>query len=148
MRKRFIGLWQEFKTFAFKGNMLDLAVGVIIGSSLTGLAQSIAKDLLMPIVNYMTGGIRNLLVFTRVIKVHQFDFLSGYLPAVKFNDFFTTLFNFFLQMVCIFIIVKFVNTITKKNEEAPKKAASTETEKLLAEIRDLLKEQHDDTTGD
>lgn len=142
MLNRLKNLWQEFKEFAFKGNMLELAVGVIIGSSLSGLAQSIAKDLLMPMINYMTGGIKNLLLFIKVVKIHQFDFLSHYLPPLKLNDFITTLFNFLLQMACIFIIVKFVKKIAVKNTEAPIKGASGDTEKLLEEIRDLLREQN------
>ena len=126
----------EFKEFISKGNVLDLAVGVIIGSAFSKIVTSLVNDILMPFLGLITGG-------------HDFTTLT-----LKFKDatinyglFIQNVLDFLLMAICIFLIVKIFNTLkdnfTKKEiEEAKKEEPKKSNEELLLEeIRDLLKSQ-------
>lgn len=120
---------EEFKAFAVKGNVLDMAVGVIIGGAFTSIVNSLVADVFTPILGMITGGI-------------DFSDLSfGILDAqIMIGNFLNAVISFLLTAFCVFLIVKAVNKITKKKEEeqAPAPEPSAE-EVLLTEIRDLLK---------
>ena len=124
--KKFI---EEFKAFAVKGNVLDMAVGVIIGGAFTSIVNSLVADVFTPILGMITGGI-------------DFSDLSfGILDAqIMIGNFLNAVISFILTAFCVFLIVKAVNKITKKKEEEPAPAPEPSAEEvLLTEIRDLLK---------
>ena len=110
-------IWNEFKEFAFKGNVIDMAVGVMIGSAFTSIVTSVVNDLFTPLLSLLTSGI---------------DFKSLSIPlgsgegAAQFayGNFIQTVINFFLVAICIFAFVKFVNRLRSKkheHEQAPAK---------------------------
>jgi len=128
----------EFKTFAMRGNVLDLAVGIIIGGAFGKIVSSLVADVLMPPVGLLVGGVN----FTDwKIKLYEAVMEAGQVvkPAVTLNigNFIQTIFDFIIITFSIFVVIKAVNTINKKKEAAP--AAPSKQEELLSEIRDLLK---------
>ena len=123
---------EEFKAFALKGNVMDLAVGVIIGGAFGAITTSLIDDLLMPLIGIVVGGI-------------DFGGLAVTVggATLAYGSFLTAVINFLLIALVVFWLVKAMNALTKK-KEAEKPAAPPEPsaeEKLLTEIRDLLKER-------
>lgn len=135
-------MWQEFKEFAFKGNVVDMAVGVIIGSAFGKIVTSLVSDILMPILGALTGGIdfsdMKLVIGNAVLE-------NGEPAAIAYGSFIQNIIDFLIMAMCIFLMVKVLNKITtslkKPEEEKEEKPAGPTQEELLAEIRDLLKEQ-------
>ena len=135
-------MWQEFKEFAFKGNVVDMAVGVIIGGAFGKIVTSLVSDILMPILGALTGGINftamKLIIGNAVLE-------NGEPAAIAYGSFIQNVIDFLIMAMCIFLMVKVLNKITsslKKPEvEKEEKPAGPTQEELLAEIRDLLKEQ-------
>ncbi|MBV7484981.1 large conductance mechanosensitive channel protein MscL [Bordetella sp. BOR01] len=142
------GFLKEFRDFAVKGNAMDLAVGVIIGAAFGKIVDSVVRDLIMPIVNFILGG--------SVDFSNKFLVLStpdGYTGPMTYADltqagavvlawgnFITILINFILLALVVFIIVKAINSARRKDEAAPAEpAAPPEDVLVLREIRDLLK---------
>jgi len=129
----------EFKTFAMRGNVLDLAVGIIIGGAFGKIVSSLVADILMPPIGMLIGGIN----FTELnVVLHQAvaDEAGQVVKAavtMNVGTFLQTIFDFIIITFSIFLVVKAVNSINKKKEAAP--AAPSKQEELLAEIRDLLK---------
>jgi len=128
----------EFKTFAMRGNVLDMAVGIIIGGAFGKIVSSLVADIIMPPIGMLIGGIN----FTEwSIKLQNAVIEAGQTvkPAVTLNigNFIQTVFDFMIIAFSIFLMIKAINTVNKKKEAAP--AAPTKQEELLAEIRDLLK---------
>lgn len=124
-------MWKEFKTFAVKGNMLDLAIGVIIGAAFGKIVSSLVNDIIMPIIGLMLGGID---LTALSIPLGDADLMYG--------AFLQTLIDFFIIAFSIFLFIKFLNKFKKKEEEkAPEAPTPTKEEILLTEIRDLLKER-------
>ena len=127
-----MGFIKEFKEFAVKGNVMDMAVGVIIGGAFGKIVTSLVNDVFMPIIGIITGGID----FTDLsVKVGEAE--------IKYGQFIQNVVDFILVALCIFLVIKAINKFKKKEEEKP--AAPPEPskeEKLLGEIRDLLKEQN------
>lgn len=108
-------LLKEFKEFAFKGNVIDMAVGVVIGSAFTSIVTSVVNDLFTPLIAALTGSVD----FTALaIKLGEGEDA----PAILIGNFIQTVINFFLIAICIFMFVKFVNKLRKPKEEAPAKA--------------------------
>lgn len=129
----------EFKTFAMRGNVLDMAVGIIIGGAFGKIVSSLVADVIMPPVGVLIGGIN----FTEwKIKLHEAVIEAGQVvkPDVTLNigNFIQTIFDFIIIAFSIFLVVKAVNTFNKKKETV---AAPTKQEVLLTEIRDLLKDK-------
>lgn len=125
---------EEFKTFAMKGNVMDMAVGVIIGGAFGKIVTSLVDDILMPIIGAITGGVD----FSGLsIKV------GG--AAIAYGNFIQNIIDFLIVALCIFMMIKVMNGVAdkmKKEEEAkPEEPKGPTTEELLAEIRDLLKDQ-------
>ena len=129
-----MALFNEFKKFAMKGNVLDLAIGMIIGAAFTGIVKSIVDNILSPVLGLITGGVD----FSK-FKI----LLSGEgEKAVYMNIglFLNSVIYFLLVAFTIFLMVKTINSMKKKEEEKPAApAAPPRQEVLLEEIRDLLK---------
>lgn len=133
-----MGMFKEFKDFAMRGNVVDLAVAVIIGGAFGKIVASFVADVLMPPIGILLGGVD----FTSfVITLKQ---AIGDQPAVTLNygKFIQTVVDFLIIAFSIFIMVKSINNFKKKQEEPPVAPPEpTNEEKLLMEIRDLLKEK-------
>ena len=128
----------EFKEFAMRGNVLDMAVGVVIGGAFGKITTSLVNDIIMPLISMLTGGI-DFSSWKWVLKAAQGDAAE---VAVNFGNFIAVVLDFIIIALAIFCMLKAINKLHKKKEEAP--AAPPEPsaeEKLLAEIRDLLKEK-------
>ena len=125
---------QEFKEFALKGNVVDLAVGVVVGAAFNSIVQSLLNDIIMPLVGLITSG-ENFTGFS-------YRFGPGADQVVAYGKFIQNIINFFIIALSVFIVVKVINRIrTPQQPEGEEKAAApTETE-LLTEIRDLMKEE-------
>ena len=108
-------LLKEFKEFAFKGNVIDMAVGVVIGSAFTGIVTSVVNDLFTPIIAKLTGSVD----FTALAIALG---AGEDAPTIALGSFIQAVINFFLIAICVFIFVKFVNKLRKPKVEAPKPA--------------------------
>lgn len=139
--KKFI---EEFKAFAMRGNVLDMAVGVVIGGAFGKITTSIVNDLIMPLVSMLTGGI-NFSGWKIVLKQAVLDAQGAVVSeevAVNFGNTIAVVLDFIIIAFAVFCMIKAINRLHHKKEEAP--AAPPEPsaeEKLLTEIRDLLKEK-------
>lgn len=134
---------QEFKAFAMRGNVLDMAVGVVIGGAFGKITTSLVNDIIMPAVSMLTGGI-NFSDWKWVLKEAVVENGEEIAAAVSINygTLLSTILDFIILAFAVFCMVKGINKLHRKQEEAP--AAPPEPsaeEKLLTEIRDLLKEQ-------
>lgn len=117
---------KEFREFAIKGNMLDLAIAVVLGAAFGAVIGSLVTDIFTPLVGMVTGGID---FKSKVANVNGVD--------IKYGMFITALINFVIVAFCLFMVVKAVNRFRKQEAAAP--AAPSNEEVLLTEIRDLLK---------
>lgn len=131
-----MGVIQEFKEFAVKGNVVDMAVGVIVGAAFGKIVSSLVSDVVMPPIGVFLGGVN----FTDLaVTIKQ---ATGTSPAVviAYGKFIQTVIDFTIVALVIFIVVRLINSLKKKAEAAPAaQAAPTQEQVLLAEIRDLLK---------
>lgn len=128
------GLFSEFKTFITRGNVLDMAIGVIIGGAFTTIVTSLVKDIIMPIVGIAFNGVS----FTELKYVITPAVGDVAESAIYYGTFIQNIITFLLTAVVVFAIVKSINKVHKK-KEAPKAApVIPEDVKLLTEIRDLL----------
>ena len=141
LRKKSMAIVKEFKEFISKGNVIDLAVGVIIGAAFGKIITSLVDDVLMPPIGFLTGGVdfadKKLVLITAdtVNKVEE--------VAIRYGNFINTVIQFLIVSICIFAVIKAINTIKRKEESAPATPAPASAEEvLLAEIRDLLKSQN------
>ena len=134
---------QEFKEFAVKGNMMDMAIGVIIGGAFGKIIDSLVKDIILPLITVITGGGVD---FTQKFFVlgdnpnnlQSLDELTkAGINVLTYGNFITIFLNFLILAWVVFLLVKFLNRIRKPVEEAP--AATPEDIELLREIRDELK---------
>ena len=127
---------KDFKEFAFKGNVLDMAIGVIIGGAFGKIVTSLVNDLIMPIISILTGGL-NFTDLKYVITPAHGDIAEN---AIAYGFFIQNVVDFLIIAFCIFMFVKLIEKVKKKEdakvEEAPAKADDVV---LLEEIRDLLK---------
>lgn len=132
---------KEFKEFISKGNVVDLAVGVIVGAAFGKIISSLVDDVLMPPIGYLLGGVdfsdKKLVLVTAdaINKVEE--------VAIRYGNFINTVIQFLIVSMCIFAVIKAINTLKRKEEAAPAAPAPPSAEEtLLAEIRDLLKSQN------
>lgn len=130
-------MFQEFRKFALRGNVLDLAVGVIIGGAFGKIVTSLVSDVIMPILGIFTGKI-NLTALKWVINpaTEGTEELS-----LKYGQFLQTMLDFFLVALSIFLVIKALNSFKKKQEEKLQEVKPSNEELLLTEIRDILKER-------
>lgn len=120
-------MWGEFKKFALRGNVLDLAVGVIIGAAFGKIVTSLVDDIIMPIVGVLTLGV---------------DFSELSYKQIKYGGFIESVVDFFLTAFAIFIFIKLITRFRKKEEVKQADPIPDLKEELLIEIRDLLKENN------
>lgn len=131
-----MGMLKEFKDFAVKGNVIDMAVGIIIGAAFGKIVSSFVGDVVMPGVGVIVGGV-DFSDLAFILKE-----AAGDAPAVMVNygKFIQTVVDFVIVAFVIFMVIKGINSAKKKEEEAPKAPpAPSNEETLLTEIRDLLK---------
>ena len=130
--------FKEFKEFAMKGSVVDLAVGVIIGAAFNGIVQSLVNDLVMPPIGWVTGGLdfSDLVVTLPRSPLAPAD---AAMVTINYGKFITTLISFVIVAWVIFLFVKMINRMKRKQEAAPAPAEVPADIKLLTEIRDALK---------
>ena len=134
-----MALLKEFKDFAMRGNVIDLAVGVIIGGAFGKIIASLVADVIMPPIGLLVGGV-NFVDLKWMMK--PAEVVGGVTKAavtMNYGNFLQVTFDFLIVAFCIFLFVKGMNTLSKKKEEAPASAEPSKEEQLLTEIRDLLK---------
>jgi len=124
---------KEFKEFAFKGNVLDMAVGVIIGGAFGKIVTSLVNDIIMPTFSLLLNDIK----FTDLVVPLKGD------SAIMIGNFIQSFVDFIIIAISIFAFIKLINSFKKKKEEAPEEPApkAPTAEELLTEIRDLLKKE-------
>lgn len=136
---------QEFKAFAMKGNVIDMAVGVIIGGAFGKIVSSLVADVVMPAIGIFVGGV-NFKELKWVIKEATYSADGKELTAaatLNYGNFLQSTFDFIIIAFAIFLFIKFMGKFTKKQEEAPSPEPPTPSkeETLLTEIRDILKQK-------
>lgn len=119
----------DFKDFAMRGNVIDLSIAVVIGTSFGKIVSSLVDGILMPVLGWLTGGIN---VSDKAIILGQ--------VTIKWGEFLQSVINFSIISFAIFIMVKFIHTMHKKQEKMLKKSLNEVS--LLEEIRDLIKANH------
>lgn len=143
-------MWKDFKAFIARGNVIDMAVGVIIGSAFGKIVTSLVNDILMPLLGLATGGIdfNNKVLVLSPEKYDEAGTLIKEAATLKYGSFIQNIIDFLIIAFCIFFITRAVTKLTtkfKKAEEevapAPEAPKGPTQEELLAEIRDLLKEK-------
>ena len=129
----------EFKEFAMRGNVLDMAVGVILGGAFGKITTSLVNDVFMPLIGMLIGGVD--LGKLNIVLKPATDTAEA--VTLGIGTFLTTIIDFVLVAFVIFLMIKTINRFRRKKEEEPEpeKPKDPTTEELLAEIRDLLKEQ-------
>ena len=138
-----MGLLKEFKEFAVKVNVMDMAIGVVIGGAFGKIVTSLVSDIIMPLIGAATGGL-NFTEWKWVIRQAVMEGETVVKPelVLTWGNFIQVIFDFIIIAFCIFLVVKGMNKLKKKEEPAPEPAAPAEPSediKLLTEIRDLLK---------
>ena len=136
-----MSLGTEFKEFISRGNVVDLAVGVIIGGAFGGIVSSLVKDVIMPPIGYLMSGIdfSSLKIITSPAILDASEKVVKPEVAIGYGAFINTLINFLIVAAVIFMVVKAVNSLKRKEAEAPAAPpAPTPDQQLLTEIRDLL----------
>ncbi|ABM23453.1 large-conductance mechanosensitive channel protein MscL [Shewanella sp. W3-18-1] len=135
-----MSLIKEFKAFASRGNVIDMAVGIIIGAAFGKIVSSFVADVIMPPIGIILGGV-NFSDLSIVLQAAQGDAPS---VVIAYGKFIQTVIDFTIIAFAIFMGLKAINTLKRKEEEAPKAPPTpTKEEELLSEIRDLLKAQQE-----
>ena len=132
-KEKTAGFFSEFKTFIARGNVMDLAVGVIVGGAFSNITTSLINDIIMPFIGIF-------------VKENSFASLSVQVGSavITYGNFIQAVLNFLIMAFVVFCLVKAVNSFHRKKEEAPAPDPEPSAEeKLLTEIRDLLKERRD-----
>ena len=144
--------FEEFKTFAMRGNVVDLAVGVVIGGAFGKITTSIVNDIIMPIISLLTGGLNfnewQWVLKEAVTKVNAagVEEVVSAAIAINFGNLISVILDFIIIAFAVFCMVKGINAMHRKEEApgeepAPEAPPAPTSEELLAEIRDLLKER-------
>ncbi|HUW19640.1 MAG TPA: large-conductance mechanosensitive channel protein MscL [Sedimentisphaerales bacterium] len=135
-----MGMLKEFKTFAMRGNVVDMAVGIVIGGAFGKIVTSLVSNVIMPPVGMITAGynFQNLKV---ILKQQAVDAAGSPIAevAIGYGAFVNTVVDFVIIAFCIFLVVKAMNYAKKKEEAKPAPPAPSKEEQLLSEIRDILK---------
>ena len=139
-----MGLIKEFKEFAMRGNVLDMAVGIVIGGEFGKIVSSFVEDILMPPIGVLLGGV-NFSDLKIVFKQAVMDGENVVTPevALRYGNFIQVIFDFLIIAFAIFMLLKAVNKFNKKKEEAPAAPEAPPADvQLLTEIRDLLQKKN------
>lgn len=138
-RMSVMGFFKEFKAFAVKGNVIDMAVGVVIGGAFGKIVTSFVNDLIMPALSVLTGKV-NLSALAVTVAGSGEEAIS-----INYGLFLQNIVDFLIISLCVFIAIKMINKLKRKEEAAPPPPpVPTKEELLLTEIRDLLKAQQMD----
>ena len=132
---------KEFREFAMKGNVVDLAVGVIIGAAFGSIVTSLVGDIIMPVVGAITGGLDFSNYFTplsNAVTANNLADAKKQGAVLAWGNFLTLTLNFIIVAFVLFLVIRFMNRLKRKDEAAPPPKL-TRQEELLTEIRDLLK---------
>lgn len=130
MAEKTSGFLAEFKTFIARGSVIDMAAGVIIGGAFSNITTSLINDIVMPILG----------IFTNSISFAELTVEIGS-AVITYGNFIQAILNFLIMALVVFCLIKAINSFHKKKEEAAPPPAPSAEEKLLTEIRDLLKEK-------
>ena len=140
-----MGFIKEFKEFAMKGNVMDMAVGVIIGGAFGKIVTSLVGDVLMPLISLATGGIDFTNLFVNLSDDVKYKTLAEAQEAgasvFAYGQFVQNIIDFLIIAFCIFLMIKGVNKLKKEKPAEPAAPAGPTQEELLAEIRDILKKK-------
>ena len=142
-----MGFIKEFKEFAMKGNVMDMAVGVIIGGAFGKIVTSLVNDVLMPVISLATGGIDFTNLFINLSGSEKYETIQAAQEAgasvFAYGQFIQNVVDFLIVAFCIFLMLKGINKLNRKKEvpAEPAAPAGPTQEELLAEIRDLLKQK-------
>ena len=146
VQEKTTGFFSEFKTFIARGNVMDMAVGVIIGGAFGKISASLVNDVIMPAISMLTGGV-DFSNWKIVLKAAVAGADGAIDPttevAIRYGSFLATILDFLIIAFAVFCLIKFINSLHRKKEEAPAAPPAppepSAEEKLLTEIRDLLK---------
>lgn len=138
-----MSMLKEFREFALKGNVVDLAVGVIIGAAFGTIVSSLVDDLIMPVIGAVTGGLdfsNYFLPLSNAVTATTLDAAREQGAVFAYGKFITAVLKFIIVAWVLFMVIKAMNTMKRKQEAAPAAPAEPPADiKLLTEIRDLLK---------
>ncbi|MBD3204135.1 large-conductance mechanosensitive channel protein MscL [Candidatus Woesearchaeota archaeon] len=133
-----MGFVKEFKEFAMRGNVVDMAVGIIIGGAFGAIVTSLVNDIIMPPIGLLVGGVD----FKELLIPLKYNADGTIASAIRYGSFVNTLINFVIVALAIFFVIKNINKMKKSEEEKkPEKKEEPADIKLLKEIRDLLKKR-------
>ena len=139
-------MWKDFKAFAMKGNVIDMAIGVIIGGAFGKIVTSLVSDIIMPILGMITSGINfsNLKLVLKEAEIAPDGKVISPENAINYGNFLDMVLNFLIITFCIFMVIRLLQgaknkLIKTQEEEDEKKEEKPSVEDLLGEIRDLLK---------
>jgi len=132
-----MGILREFKEFAMRGNVIDLAVGVIIGGAFGKIIASLVADIIMPPIGLLVGGVNFVDLKWQMKPAMIVDGVKKAAVTLNYGNFIQVTFDFLIVAFCIFLFVKGINSMSKNKDEA--RAVPSKEEQLLTEIRDLLK---------
>jgi large conductance mechanosensitive channel len=135
---------EDFKKFIMRGNVVDLAVGIVIGAAFGKIVTSLVADVLMPPIGMVLGGVDFSGLFVNLSGTSYPTLAAARLagaPTLNYGMFVNTVVDFLIVSAAIFIVVKVISRLQKKAEEAPAPAKPSKEEQLLTEIRDLLKKK-------
>lgn len=134
--------FQDFKAFAMRGNVMDMAVGVIIGGAFGKIITSVVSDIIMPPIGLLVGGVNFTDLKWEMKPAQEIDGVMQEAVTLNYGNFLQTAFDFIIIAISIFIFIRLISKLSRKKEEAPAAPpAPSKEEVLLTEIRDLLKEQ-------
>ena len=134
---------QDFKAFAMRGNVMDMAVGVIIGGAFSKIITSVVSDIIMPPIGLLVGGLNFTDLKWEMKPAQEIDGVMQEAVTLNYGNFLQTAFDFIIIAISIFIFIRLISKLSRKKEEAPAAPpAPSKEEVLLTEIRDLLKEQN------
>ena len=138
-----MGMIKEFKEFAMRGNVIDLAVGVVIGGAFGKIVASLVADVIMPPIGLLVGGVNFTDLKLEMKPAEVIDGVEKAAVTLNYGNFLQVTFDFIIVAFAIFMFIKLINKLNRKKEEAPAAPAPppepTKEEVLLTEIRDLLK---------
>jgi large conductance mechanosensitive channel len=136
------GFFQEFKEFAMRGNVVDLAVGIIIGVAFGAIVNSLVNDVIMPPIGVLMGDVDFSDLFIN-LSGQEYPSLAAAraagAPVIAYGAFINTVINFIIVALVIFLLVKGMNRLRQQQEQAPEETPTLRQEVLLEEIRDILK---------
>ncbi len=135
---------EEFKEFISRGNVIDMAIGVVVGAAFKAIIDSLVNDVIMPVVGWLIGDV-DFSSFAIKLSETVAEDGSVVVNSILYGKFINSIISFLIIALCLFVVVKIINKLRRKKEQAPEPEAPavpepTAEEKLLTEIRDLLKE--------